>query len=151
MAEGDGAIYNEFKLNVLNGVFNLANGGDTIQQTLHTGYTADIDAHGLWGDTGVSTTEYGAGSGYSANGQVLANQATAQDNTNDRGSFDADNVTFTSLGPLTPATPSHTIQWDNTPTSPADPLIAYWELGVKATNGGDYTLQFGANGILLLT
>jgi len=60
-------------------------------------------------------------------------------------------VTWTALGPLSPATPSHAIVWDDTPTSPADPLISYFVLGTTATNGGDYTLQFGANGILLLT
>ena len=74
-----------------------------------------------------------------------------QDNTNDRGVFDAADVTWTALGPLSPATPSHVILWDDTPTSPADPLIAYWELGTTATNGGDYTIQWGANGIILLT
>lgn len=151
MAEGNGAIYNNFKEQVMEGVFNLATGGDTLPLTLHTGYTPNIDTHGLWADTGVSTTEYGTGSGYTAGGQNLASQDTTQDDTNDRGVFDANDVTWSSLGPLTPATPSHTILWDTTPTSPLDPLMCYWELGTTATNGGNYTLQFGANGILLLT
>jgi hypothetical protein len=146
MAEGDGALYNNFKEVVLNGVFNLASGGDTIKITLHTGYTPNIDAaHSVWADTGVSSTEYGTGSGYTAGGKTLATQATSQNDTSDRGEFDADDVTWTSLGPLSPATPSHAILWDDTPTTPqADPLIGYWELGVTATNGGNYTLQFGA-------
>ena len=153
MAEGDGAIYNNFKEVIMNGVFNLANGGDTIKCTLHTAYTPNIDAaHSVWADTGVSSTEYGTGSGYTAGGATLANQATSQDDTNDRGKFDGDDVTWSSLGALSPATPSDMIMWDDSPTSPqADPLIAYWELGTTATNGGDYTLQFGANGIILLT
>lgn len=151
MAEGDGFIYNNFKEQLMEGVYNLATGGDTIQVTLHTSYTPDIDAHALWADTGVSSTEYGTGSGYTAGGQVLAGQDTTQDNTNDRGVFDGTDVTWTSLGALTPATPSHTIMWDNTPASPLDPLIAYWVLGTTATNGGNYTLQWGANGIILLT
>ncbi len=153
MAEGDGAIYNNFKETIMNGVYNLANGGDSVKCTLHTGYTPNIDAaHSVWADTGVSSTEYVSASGYTAGGKTLANQATAQDDTNDRGSFDADNITWSSLGALTPATPSDMIMWDDTPSSPqADPLMSYWELGTTATNGGDYTLQFGANGILLLT
>ncbi len=151
MAEGDGAIYNGFKRYLMEGVFNLASGGDTLQATLHTGYTPNIDTHLLFGTAGVSSTQYGTGSGYTAGGKVLATQTVTQDDTNDRGAFDADNVTWTSLGPLSPATPSHVIVWDNTPTSPADPLIAYWELGSTATNGGDYTLQFGTNGLILLT
>lgn len=151
MAQGDGVIYNAFKFGLLNGTYNLANGGHTIKFTLHTGYTPDIDAHTVWASSGVSSTEYGTANGYTAGGKTLANQATSQDNTNDRGKWDADDVTWTALGALSPATPSHAIMWDDTPTSPADPLIAYWVLGTTATNGGNYTLQFGANGIILLT
>jgi hypothetical protein len=149
MAEGDGAILNSFKEQVMEGTFDLSTGGHAIQVTLHTGYTPDIDAHTVWAN--VSATEYGTGDGYTAGGKVLTSQDVTQDNTNDRGVFDAADVTWTSLGALTPAAPSHAIMWDNTPTSPADPLIAYWELGSTATNGGDYTLQWHANGILLLT
>lgn len=152
MAEGDGLIYNNFKHVVLNGVFNLANGQDTIKATLHTGYTPNIDTHEVWADTGVSTTEYGTGSGYTAGGVTLANQQTAQDDTNDRGTLDANDAAWTSLGPLTPATPSHALVWDDTPTTPqADPLIANWELGTTATNGGDYTLQWATAGLITLT
>jgi hypothetical protein len=151
MAQGDGFIYNNFKEQVMEGIFNLASGGDTLQVTLHTSYTPDIDAQGVWADTGVSTTEYGSGSGYTAGGETLGSQDVTQDNTNDRGAFDGADVTWTSLGPLSPATPGHVILWDDTPTSPADPLIAYWELGTTATNGGDYTLQWGTDGIILLT
>lgn len=147
MAEGDGAIYNNFKEQLLNGLFNLANGQDTIKVTLHTSYTPDIDTHDQWAD--VSGTEYGSGSGYTAGGATLANQATSQDDTNDRGKFDGDDVTWSSLGALSPATPGHAIMWDD--TAAGDELIAYWELGTTATNGGNYTLQFGANGIILLT
>ena len=86
-----------------------------------------------------------------AGGKVLAGQDVTQDDSNDRGVFDGTDVTWTALGALSPATPSHAILWDNTPTAPVDPLIAYWVLGTTATNGGDYTIQWGANGIILLT
>jgi len=151
MAEGDGAIYNNFKEQVMEGVFNLAAAGDVLKLTLHTGYTPDIDAHGLWADTGVSTTEYGTGNGYTAGGKTLANQDVTQDNTNDRGVLDADDITWTALGALSPATPSHCILKDDTPAAPLDPLMAYWVLGATATNGGDYTIQWNAAGIILLT
>jgi hypothetical protein len=147
MAEGDGAIYNNFKERVMEGVFNLATGGDTLQLTLHTGYTPNVDTHDEWAD--VSATEYGTASGYTAGGKVVAGQDVTQDDPNNRGVFDATDVVWTTLGPLSPATPSHCILWDNTPAG--DPLICYWELGTTATNGGDYTIQFGALGIILLT
>jgi hypothetical protein len=151
MAQGDGAIYNNFKEQVMEGVFNLASGGHTLKVTLHTSYTPNIDTHAVWADSGVSSTEYGTGAGYTAGGMTLSGQDVTQDNTNNLGQFDATDVTWTSLGPLSPATPSHAILWDDTPTSPADPLIAYWELGTTATNGGNYTLQWGAAGIITLT
>lgn len=147
MAEGDGTIYNDFKEQVLKGTHNLASGGNAIQFTLHTGYTPNIDTHQVRAD--VSGTEYGTASGYTAGGKTLANQSVTQDNTNDRAAWDGDDITWTSLGPLSPATPSHVICWNDTPSG--DPLICYWVLGTTATNGGNYTLQFNANGLILLT
>lgn len=153
MAEGDGVIYNGFKRYLMEGVFNLDAAGDVLQLTLHTAYTPNIDTHVLWGDAGVSSTEYGTADGYTADGKVLGSQLVSQDDTLDRGVFDAADATWTALGPLTPATPSDCILWDNTPTTPLDPLIAYWELDVTATNGGDYTIQWSTapSAIILLT
>lgn len=149
MAQGDQVIYNDFKEQVLKAIHNFAAGGNTLKLTLHTGYTPNIDTHQVWAD--VSATEYGSGSGYTAGGKTLANQSVTQDNTNDRALFDADDVTWTALGPLSPATPSHGILWNDTPTSPADPLISYIELGTTATNGGDYTLQFSSSPAALIS
>jgi hypothetical protein len=153
MAEGDMVAYNVFKKNLLEGIHNLANAGNTIKVTLHTGYTPDIDTHVIWATAGVSSTEYGTGVGYTAGGKTLAGQAVAQDSPNDRATWDGDNVAWTALGPLTPNTPSHAIIWNDTPAAPADPLIAYIVLGVTATNGGDYTLAFSTvpSAILTLT
>jgi hypothetical protein len=151
MAEGDGVIYNGFKEYLMEKVYNLATGGDAIKLTLHTSYTPNIDTHDVWADTGVSSTEYGTASGYTAGGKTLGTQDVTLDTANDRAKLDAADATWTALGALSPATPGHAILWDDTPTSPADPLILYWELGLTATNGGDYTLAFGANGIVLLT
>lgn len=137
MAEGDVVFYNIFKRDLGNGVHDLPS--DTLQITLHTGYTPDIDAHHVWAD--VSATEYGTGDGYTAGGSALTTVAFDVDDGNDRADFSAAAVTWSSLGALTPATPSHAIIWNNTPTSPADPLICYIVLGTTATNGGDYTID----------
>lgn len=147
MAEGDGALYNSFKAGLMEGTFNLASAGHTLKMILVSGYTPDIDLHDEYAD--VSGDEYGTGDGYTAGGATLGSQTVTQDNTNDRGVFDAANVTWSSLGALTPATPSHCILYDDTVAG--DPLICYWELGTTATNGGDYTLQFSATGIMTLT
>ena len=144
-------IYNNFKEVIFNGVYNLASGQDAVKIILVSGHTPTIDA----ADSvllDVSVDEYGAGLGYTVGGETLAGQTTAQNDTADRGEFDGTDLTWTSLGALSPATPSHTIMYDDTPVAPqADPLIASWVLGTTATNGGDYTLQWGTNGIILLT
>lgn len=147
MAEGDGYIYNNFKEQVMNGAFNLGSAGDTIKVMLVSGHSPDIDTHSGYSD--VSGDEYGTGLGYTVGGESLTSQVTSQDNTDDRGEFDAADLTWSSLGALSPATPSHAIMYDDTHAS--DLLIAYWVLGTTATNGGDYTLQWGTNGIILLT
>lgn len=145
MAEGDGAIYNNFKEQVMESEFNLLS--DTLKLILVSGHTPNIDTHTQYTD--VSGDEYGTGSGYTAGGATLSSVTVTQDDTNDRGVFDAADVTWSSLGALSPATPSHCILYDDTHAS--DLLVAYWEIGSTATNGGDYTIQWNANGIILLT
>lgn len=147
MAQGDIVVYNDFKESLFKKVHDMVN--DTIKVTLHTSYTPNIDSHQVWAD--VSSTEYSTASGYTAGGVTLGSKAVTQDDTNDRAAFDAADAAWTSLGPLSPATPSHAIFWNDTPTSPADPLICYVILGTTATNGGNYTLAWHANGILLLS
>lgn len=149
MAEGDGVVYNQFEEDLLNKVHDFSN--DVLTVTLHTGYTPNIDTHVIWATAGVSTTEYPTASGYTAGGKVLGTVVTSVNTTNDRAEVDCADVTWTSLGPLSPATPGHAILWNNTPTTPADPLIGYWVLGTTATNGGNYTLTIGATGFLHLT
>ena len=147
MAEGDAFLYNDFKEQLFSKVHDLRNGGDTLKVTLHTGYTPDKDAHQVWAD--VSATEYPTANGYTQGGKVLANQAVAQDNAADRATLDFDDSVWANLGALSPATPSHAIVWNDTPTSPAKPLIGYVELGATITDGNDYTLQWAALAMLL--
>jgi len=140
MAQGDGALYNEFKEELLLG--NIDMDGHTFKMILVTGYTPNIDSHNGYSD--VSAQEE-SGTGYTATGVTLSNKAVTKDTTNDRAKFDADDVTWTGLNV---GTPSHSILYDDTHAS--DCLVAYWEV-TTPTNGGNYTLQFGANGIILLT
>jgi len=147
MPEGDIVSYNDLKEQLFKKLHDFVN--DTIKVTLHTGYTPNIDTHQVWAD--VSATEYGTANGYTAGGKTLANKSVTQDNTNDRALFDADDVTWTALGALSPATPSHAIMWNDTPTSPADPLVDYVLLGTTATNGGNYTLQWSSSPSAILS
>ena len=147
MAEGDVTVYNRFF--ELIGTADIDLVADTIKITLHTSYTIDIDAHEAWLSTGVSTTEYGTGSGYTAGGLTLGSKTHAVNDTNDRAEWDFTDPTWSSLGPLSPNTPSHAIIWDDTPTTPvADPLICAIEVGSTPTNGSDYGFTIPAAGIL---
>lgn len=140
MAEGDGAIYNNFKEQVLNGEFDLTS--DTLKLILVTGHSPDIDVHAQYSD--VSGDEE-SGDGYTAGGETLTGVAVTQDNANDLGKLDADDVTWTGLDV---GTPSHAILYDDTHAN--DLLIAYWEV-TTPSNGSNYTVQWNADGILTLT
>lgn len=150
MVEGDGTIYNDFKERLMLGGHNLGAAGDTLKMMLVHTYTPNIDTHQVKADV---TTEYGTAGGYTAGGATLGSKTVTQDDANDRAAFDAADVVWTSLTLTTPATPSDCVLYNDTPTSPADPLIAYWELGTTVTNGGDYTLQFSTtpSALILLT
>lgn len=143
MAEGDAVVYNAFKAALLNGEVDLSadSTGHTVKVILVTGHTPDIDAHASYAD--VSADEE-SGTGYVAGGETLANQAVTQDNPNDRADFDADNTLWSGLDV---GTPSHAIMYDESHAS--DRLMIYWEV-TTASNGGDYTLAWHADGILLL-
>lgn len=144
MAEGDCTVYQSFIVNILSKKIDCT--ADSFYITLHTAYTPS-QTHEVRAD--VSGTEYGTASGYTAGGKACASPTVTKAAA---VKFDAnDPATWTSLGPLTPATPSHAILWDDTPTSPADPLVCYFVLGTTATNGGNYTLSFNAAGILTIT
>jgi hypothetical protein len=144
MAEGDCTVYQSFIRDVLSGKINCAS--DSFKITLHNGYTPS-QTHETRAD--VSGTEYSTANGYTAGGKTLTNPTVTKAAD---VKFDADDPpTWTALGPLSPATPSYAVLWDDTPSSPADPLVCYFVLGTTATNGGNYTLQFDAAGILTIT
>lgn len=139
MAQGDGALYNEFKEELLKGLVDMD--GHTFKMILVTGYTPNIDSHNGYSD--VSAYEL-SGTGYSAGGATLGSLTVTKDTSNDRAVFDAADVTWASISA---GTPSHAILYDESHAS--DCLVAYWEV-TTATNGGNYTLQFGADGVLTL-
>lgn len=147
MAQGDGAIYNTFKERVMEGVYDLSTGQDVLKVMLLGAYTPDIDTDLTYGD--ISGSEYNTGAGYNSGGAILTGTDVTLDTGNDRGVFDGTDLTWPSLGPLTPSHPSYAGLYDDTPAG--DPLVAYWETSGTAPNGGDWTLQWGANGIILLT
>lgn len=108
MAEMDAVIYNSFKADLLRGVHDFTIG--YLYATLHTGYTPDVDNHSVWAD--VSATEYPTGAGYTATtGKVTIFSGIVQDSqpTYDLTALSIDSILWSTLGPLSPTTPSHII------------------------------------------
>lgn len=95
-------------------------------------------------------TEISAGNGYSAGGTAVANQDAEQ--TTGTLKLVGDDVVFTasggSIGPF-----RYVVLYNDTPTSPADPLILWWDYGSSITlaSGETFTVDFDAtNGILTI-
>lgn len=84
---------------------------------------------------------------YTAGGQSIGTPVVAQDDTNDRASWDDDgtDVVWTSLGA---ATIQRAILYDDTTATKWHAII--WEIATNS-NGGNYTLSFSANGMALLS
>ena len=135
-------VYNNFKEQLLRStVPDLSLVATEVRVTLHEAYTPDIDAHQLWADVGVSSTE-AVGTGYTANGIALATKTVTQDNVTDRAVFDAADVTWTGINL------GATHHWIIREVSTG--ILMCYGAAAVTTNGGDYTLQWSADGILYL-
>lgn len=140
MAEGDIDIYQEFKKGLFDGHYDLV--ADVVVALLVTGYTPDLEGDTLLAD--VSGYEI---SDPSYSRQTLTGKTVVAVGGTTQSMFDADNVTFVGLeGP----DPSHLILFDDTATSPLDPLICVMELATSS-NGGDYIISWNATGIIRIS
>lgn len=88
-------------------------------------------------------TEISAGNGYTAGGTDAQNDFTETSGT---GSCAGVDVVFTasggSIGPF-----RYAVLYNDTPTSPADPLIGWWDYGAGLTlnDGESLTVDFGTS------
>jgi hypothetical protein len=135
--------FNSFVEHVAEKVHNL--GADTLKVMLTN--TAPAASNSVKTDI----TEISAGNGYSAGGATVTITASGQS----AGVYklEGNDVTFTasggSIGPF-----RYAVLYNDTPTSPADPLIGYWDYGtnVTITDGNSFLVDINAtNGILQLT
>jgi hypothetical protein len=98
----------------------------------------------------ANITEIAAGNGYSAGGTQATFVSGAQ--TSGTYKLTLNDVTFTaaggSFGPF-----RYAVLYNDTPTSPADPLIGWWDFGsnVTITSGNSFLVDLdGTNGVLTL-
>ena len=97
----------------------------------------------------ANLTEISAGNGYVAGGPTVTVTTSRTGGTTRISGTD---VTISATGAIGPF--RYVVFYNDTPTSPADPLIAWWDYGSSLTlaNGETFTVDFDAtNGIAQLT
>lgn len=117
---------------------------DTLKLTLHTStYTPNQSTNEVKAD---ATNELTTAGGYTALGQALASKTYASSSL--VTTFDAADVTWTA----TSITHRYGVVWDDTPTTPADPLIMYVDNGGDVTTSStDLVYQWAGAGLFALT
>lgn len=94
-------------------------------------------------------TEIAAGNGYTAGGFVLANRTFTA--VGGLVTVDFDDIQIDAaggdIGPF-----RYPILYNNTPTSPVDPLICFYDIGevVTVLDGASYQLRLNASGLLTI-
>jgi hypothetical protein len=134
--------FNQFVEDVAKKVHNL--NSDTLKILLTN--TAPVATNSVKADL----TEISAGNGYSAGGTAATFSSGAQSG----GTYKLvlSDVTFTASGGSI-NTFRYAVLYNDTPTSPADPLIGWWDYGatITITNGNSFTVDLDAtNGVLTL-
>jgi hypothetical protein len=116
---------------------------DTFKCCLVTStYTYDPDH-----DTYADVTNEITNTGYTAGGNTMTTSAAANDDTNNRSEADATDVTFSSVS--AGDQPYAAIVYD---TTVSNNLVSYNVLTTPpAPNGGDYVIQWDAEGVFYIT
>lgn len=140
------AAYNkiqDFVEQLCKGVHQLHAAGHTLKIMLTN--SAPVATNTVLADL----TEIAAGNGYTAGGADTQNDLSETTGT---ATVSAVDVTWTaSGGPIGPF--RYVALYNDTPTSPADPLIAWWDYGSNLTlaDGESFTVDFGSNTLFTLT
>ena len=141
MAEGDAIVHNNFKEQLMLKTIDCV--GDTFNVALYDTAVASPDGAA----PAYTVTNEIVASGYVAGGKPVLVPVVAQDDGNDWANWDDDgsNITWTSLATATIL--EATLYDDTTGTKW---ILIFWEIATNS-NGGDYTIQFGANGIATIS
>lgn len=141
MAEGDAIVLNNFKEQLLLKEIDCV--VDVFKVALYSVAVASPDGAA----PAYTTSNEIVASGYTAGGATVSTPAVTQDDGNDWAKWDDDgsDITWSSLATATIL--EATLYDDTTATKW---ICIFWEIATNS-NGGDYTLQFGANGIMTLS
>ncbi len=143
MAEGDAHVVNNAKEQLLLGTIHF--GTDVLKMALYSDVYSSTMIDGA-APAYSATNEIAPGGSYTAGGQSVGTCVVSQDDTNDWAKLDDDGTDVT-WAALPTATIQRAVLYDDTTATKW--LLIMWEIATNS-NGGDYTLQFGTNGILTL-
>jgi hypothetical protein len=134
--------FRQFVEDVAEKVHNL--GADTLKNLLTN--SAPVNTNAVKADL----TEISAGSGYSAGGTAATISSSAQ--TTGTYKLTLADVVFTASGGTIGAF-RYTVLYNDTPTSPADPLIGWWDYtsSITLADGETFTVDYDASaGVLTI-
>ena len=136
-------IFNSYKADLLNS--NIDHVADTVKVMLVTStYTPDQDLHDFKDDVTNEVT----GTGYTAGGASLASKTVTQDNTDNEGVFDAADLTWSA----STITARGAVMYKSTGVDATSPLMVFFDFVTdQSSSAGDFTLQWGSEGIVNLT
>ena len=127
--------FNQFAGDVGIGVHNLNTGTLKIALTNSAPAAANTILANITQITGAN--------GYTTGGTAVSSAAYSQ--TTGTGTLSGNDVVFTATGAVGPF--RYAVLYNDTPTSPADPLIGWWDYGssISLANGETFTVDFGAS------
>lgn len=105
---------------------------------MQSGFSYNPDTHEDYGD--VSASELPTASGYTAGGATLAGVSVVENDSTNTCDIDWNNASWIASGGNIVA--SGAIIYDDTVTSPADPIVGYIDFGSDQTtpDGGTFTI-----------
>ena len=142
-------LYGKFGANVLGGEasgdFPMDLLSDTIKATLHTTtYVPNIDTDEVKAD---ATNELSTAFGYTAGGVTLGTKTVTYNATGNVTTFTAADFGWTASGGSLVF--RYVVLWDDTITTPADPLIGYIDCGAQTiVDTQVFTVDIQAAGLL---
>ena len=118
---------------------------NTLDMTTAT--TGGADAYDFYSDIVTDTCELTTTGGYTVGGATLATVTVTQDDTQDRGTLDAADLTWAAAT----LTARGCILFYDTTVAATSPLMVYHDFGAdKTVTGTDFIIQWHADGILYI-
>lgn len=138
--------YNQFVEDLASGVHQLQTGTSHVLKIALTNTAPNVSTHGVLADI----TELSTANGYTAGGESVGTITGAETAGTFKLTGGTDPVwTATGAG----FTFRYAVLYNDTPTSPADPLIGYWDYGASTALAAGETLTVDldqTNGILTI-